>query len=409
MTPGTSPDPISPAGGVVILSLNSGSSSRKFSLYRLAGSTTQLLAEGAAEQVGERGGRLWIRDRKAKALVGSDRDWSDRGAVVPALLDEVLKLVPNPPDAVGHRIVHGGSAHRAPELVTPDLLAALRGMIAFAPLHLPAELDAIDAVAARFPATPQVVCFDTAFHARMPAVAARLALPRALWDAGIRRYGFHGISYEYIMRQLGAAAPARLIIAHLGSGASMAAVRDGAPIDTTMGFTPAGGFMMGTRGGDLDPGVIVYLIKEMGYNADRLGELVNFQSGLLGVSGLSADVKTLLGREADLPEAALALEMFCYQARKQIGAYAAALEGLDLLVFTGGIGEHAAPIRARICAGLEHLGVEIDAARNAANQDTISTRRGRCAVRVIPTNEDLMIALHTERIFRGLPAAAPKA
>ncbi|HVA81594.1 MAG TPA: acetate/propionate family kinase [Candidatus Binataceae bacterium] len=407
MTSETSSGSVSPAGAVVILSLNSGSSSRKFSLYRLAGSTAHLLADGAAEQVGDRRGRLWIRDGDANPLADAHRDWSDRHAVVPALLDEVLRLVPKPPDAVGHRIVHGGAAHRAPELVTPGLLAALRGIIAFAPLHLPAELDAIDAVAVRLPATTQVVCFDTAFHARMPQAAARLALPRALWDAGIRRYGFHGISYEYIMRQLGADAPGRVIIAHLGGGASMAAVRDGAPIDTTMGFTPAGGFMMGTRGGDLDPGVIVYLIKEMGYDADRLGELVNFQAGLLGVSGLSADVKKLLDREADLPDAALALEMFCYQARKQIGAYAAALEGLDLLVFTGGIGEHAAPIRARICAGLEHLGVEIDAARNSANQDTISKRRGRCAVRVIPTNEDLMIALHTERIIRGLTATPP--
>ena len=233
----------------------------------------------------------------------------------------------------------------------------------------------------------------------MPEVAQRFALPPALRDEGIRRYGFHGISYEYIMRTLGINPPARIIIAHLGNGGSMAAVKDGNPLDTTMGFTPAGGFMMGTRSGDLDPGIILYLLNEKHLKAPELAELVNHQSGLLGVSGIS-DMKMLLERRDTAPDAALAVQMFCYQLRKQIGAFTAALGGLDLLVFTGGIGERAAPVRWETCNGLEHLDINLERERNQANADTISSDDSRCVVRVIPTNEDLMIARHTyELIF----------
>jgi acetate kinase len=229
----------------------------------------------------------------------------------------------------------------------------------------------------------------------MPERAERFPLPRELWDAGIRRYGFHGISYEYIMQALGADVPPRLIIAHLGNGASMAAVLNGHPHDTTMGFTPAGGFMMGTRPGDLDPGVIVYLLEQKRYDAKRLAELVNLKSGLLGVSGLSSDVKTLLdAREANV-DAAMAIEMFCYQIRKSVGTLAAALGGLDMLIFTGGIGEHAAAVRAEVCDGLAYLGLVIDPRPNDSNEDTISTAGSKCRVRVIPTNENLMVARHT--------------
>ncbi len=276
-------------------------------------------------------------------------------------------------------------------------MESLRKLAPLAPLHLPSELSVIEAVSAHFPALPQVVCFDTAFHHRMPEEARRLPLPRALWDAGIRRYGFHGLSYEYIVWRLGPAARGRTIIAHLGNGASMAAVRNGLPVDTTMGLTPAGGFMMGTRSGDLDPGVLLYLLREKDYDSERLDRLVNDESGLLGVSGLSSDMKTLLERRGREPAAAQAVAMFCCQLRKHIGALAAALGGLDTLVFTGGIGERAAPVRWEACQGLDHLGLRLDAESNAAHADTISRPDSRCVVRVIPTQEDLMIARHVRK------------
>jgi acetate kinase len=260
----------------------------------------------------------------------------------------------------------------------------------------------VEAVAARFPALPQAVCFDTAFHRDLPESARRLALPRALADAaGIQRFGFHGLSYEYVLEHLGAAGRGRVVIAHLGSGASMAAVRDGRPVDTSMGMTPTGGFMMGTRTGDLDPGVLLYLLREKGYDADRLDRLVNKESGLLGVSGTSADMATLLERRERDEAAALAVAMFCYQVRKQVGAFAAALGGLDTLVFTAGIGERAAAVRAEICAGLEHLGVRLDPARNAAHADPLSAPGRACAVRVVATREDMMIARHSRAVLFG--------
>jgi acetate kinase len=244
------------------------------------------------------------------------------------------------------------------------------------------------------------VCFDTAFHRDLPELARRLPLPRALTDgAGIRRFGFHGLSYEYVLEHLGPAARGRVVIAHLGNGASMAAVRDGRPIDTSMGLTPAGGFMMGTRTGDLDPGVLLYLMREKGYDADRLDRRVNRESGLLGVSGSTGDVKSLLERRAEDARADLALTMFCYQVRKEIGAYAAALGGLDTLVFTGGIGERAAPVRAEICDGLGHLGVHLDPSRNAAHQSPASVPGAGCQVRIVNTREDLMIARHCRAVL----------
>jgi acetate kinase len=246
---------------------------------------------------------------------------------------------------------------------------------------------------------PQVACFDTAFHRSMPEVAQRFPLPRAIWDEGIRRYGFHGISYEYIMGTLGQTPPARVIIAHLGNGASMAAIKEGKPLDTTMGFTPTGGFMMGTRSGDLDPGILLYFLRQKSFDAGQLEQLVNQQSGLLGVSGISSEMQTLLQQQATDPHAALAVQMFCYQIRKCLGALTAALGGLDLLVFTGGIGEKAAPVRWSVCQGLEYLGLRIDRERNEANADIISAGDSRSLVRVIPTDEDLMIARHTYRIL----------
>ena len=378
-----------------VLCINVGSSSCKFALYSISGGTESLIAEGAADRIGSSGGKIRIHDADGRILAEADRVLARPQVAVDALFDEFERLKLPGLDAVGHRIVHGGPRHVAPEIVTPALIDDLKKLIPFAPLHMPGGIEGIEAVAGRHPKLPQIVCFDTAFHRGMPERAERFPLPRELWDAGIRRYGFHGISYEYIMQALGADLPPRLIIAHLGNGASMAAVLNGHPHDTTMGFTPAGGFMMGTRPGDLDPGVIVYLLEQKRYDAKRLAELVNLKSGLLGVSGLSSDVKTLLdAREANV-DAAMAIEMFCYQIRKSVGALAAALGGLDMLIFTGGIGEHAAAVRAEVCDGLAYLGLVIDPRPNDSNEDTISTAGSKCRVRVIPTNENLMVARHT--------------
>jgi acetate kinase len=279
------------------------------------------------------------------------------------------------------------------------LLAELRSLIPFAPLHLPSAIQCIEAVRAHFPDLPQVVCFDTAFHRNMPELAQRFPLPRELWYDGVRRYGFHGLSYEYIVSALGTEGRGRLVIAHLGNGASLAAVRDGRSMDTTMGFTPTGGVMMGTRSGDLDPGVLLHLMNEMGYTPHQIDDLVSRHSGLLGLSGISPDMKTLLEQRDREPHAAQAIELFCYQLRKQIGAFAAVLGGLDDLVFTGGIGERAAPVRAEVCHGLEHLGVIVDDELNAVHAEVISRPGSACTVRVIPTNEDLMIARHVRELL----------
>ncbi len=381
----------------VILALNSGSSSRKIALYRSGGAREELVAQGAAEGIGLEHGRLWVRDGKGTALTEVDRRFRERGDALEALFSELKRLQFPDADAVGHRVVHGGPNYSTPAIVTPKLLEDLRRLVPFAPLHIPDEIDGIKAAALHFPEAPQVACFDTAFHQRMPAVARRLPLPRPLWDEGVRRYGFHGISYEYIMEALGSDAPSRIVLAHLGNGASLAAVRDRNPIDTTMGFTPSGGLMMGTRSGDLDPGVILYLLNAKHLEAHQVADMINSQSGLLGVSGTSPDMKALLRvRESDA-RADEAVAMFCYQLRKYIGAFAAALGGLDLLVFTGGIGEHAGVVRWETCDGLAHLGIRLDPDRNRSDADTISSSDSRCVVRVIPTDEDLMIARHTAR------------
>ena len=280
----------------VILCLNAGSSSLKFALYKIAEGEEIPLAQGEVERKGP-DGRLWINSAQQK-IEKTLKDLSSPLGALSQAANELDRLRLPRPDGVGHRLVHGGPNHTAPARITDVLIEELRGLILFAPLHLPDEIAGIQAVASRFPNIPQVACFDTAFHRSMPEVAQRFPLPRALWDEGVRRYGFHGISYEYIMRTLGQTLPARVIIAHLGSGASMAAIKDGKPLDTTMGFTPTGGFMMGTRSGDLDPGILLYLLQQKHLDAERLGQLVNDESGLLGVSDVTSDLKTLLERRA---------------------------------------------------------------------------------------------------------------
>lgn len=381
-----------------ILCLNVGSSSCKFSLYEHGG---KLVAAGEVERIGLTGGVLRMQAGDGKTIAEDRRDFPDPRHAIEALFDAMKREAVPTAAAVGHRVVHGGASHIAPERVTPELMADLQRLIPFAPNHLPGAIAGMQSIASRFPDLPQVACFDTAFHRKMPQVAERFALPSALYDEGLRRYGFHGISCEYVMHALGPSRPARIVIAHLGNGASMTAVRDGVGIDTSMGLTPTGGFMMGTRTGDLDPGVLLYLMNVKGLDARQLKDLVSRRAGLLGVSGISSDMKTLLDRRSTEPAAAIAIEMFCYQLRKQIGAFAAALGGLDLLVFTGGIGERAPAIRAEVCAGLEHLGIVLEPGLNAANADTISEASAPCTVRVILTNENLVIATHTRSLIFG--------
>jgi acetate kinase len=382
-----------------ILCINSGSSSIKFALYQIE-ETEKLLALGAVERIGLPGGWLWLKDSRGKRLVDDHGDYADHKEAVKAMFSTAIERQHLPvPDGVGHRLVHGGPDHMAPEMLTPELVLTLRSLIPLAPLHLPGEIKGIDAVTGHYPGIRQVACFDTAFHRRLPEVAQRLPIERTLWHAGIHRYGFHGLSYEYIVSTLAADRSGRVIIAHLGNGASMAALKDGRPQDTTMGFSALGGLMMGTRCGDLDPGVLLYLMDEKGYDSRQLEKLLDQRSGLVGVSGISSDMKTLLDQRAAEPHAAQAVELFCHTARKSVGALAAVLGGLDILVFTGGIGERAAPVRWMICRGLEHLGIHLDPGANDRHADTISTDQSPCKVRVIPTNEDLMIARHTRALL----------
>jgi acetate kinase len=387
----------------VILCVNSGSSSLKFALYQFTADAETALADGAVERIGLPDGRLWIRTAATASAADEPDDVPDHQTAVRKAFAALEQSRLPAPDAVGHRVVHGGADHTAPERVDARLLEDLRRLAAYAPLHLPAEIQGIEAVAARFPRLPQVACFDTAFHRRMPELAQRFPLPRSLWDEGMRRYGFHGLSYEYIIAQVGATAMGRAVVAHLGNGASMAAVLGDQPLDTTMGFTPTGGFMMGTRSGDLDPGLLIHLMTAKGYDASSLAQLVNEQSGLLGVSGLSPDMRTLLERRDRDHHAAEAVALFCYQLRKSIGALSAVLGGLDTLVFTGGIGEHAAPVRWDVCCGLDYLGIRLDPQLNDRHAGIISAPESRCTVRVVPTNEDLMMARHTRNLLFARP------
>jgi len=300
---------------------------------------------------------------------------------------------------VGHRLVHGGLKYVYPHVITPELLASLQKLIPLAPGHLPQALRTIETVRQWYPDLKQVACFDTAFHRQMPEVAQMYALPGNLQRKGIIRYGFHGLSCQYLIqelkRQAGEEVDGRVIIAHLGNGASMTAVRHGKSVDTTMGFTPAGGLVMSTRSGDLDPGVLVYLLEEKGVKVSELNEMVNRKSGLLGVSGISSDMKDVLDKEKEDPRAAAAVNLFCYQAKKFLSALAGALGGLDTLIFTAGVGENAPPIRWRICEGLEFLGIRLDSDLNDANAPVISQQDRPCVVRVMHTDEDLMIARQT--------------
>ncbi len=395
-------------GGSRILTINSGSSSLKFALFEMGDAETLRLV-GKLEGIGLGGsGRFAARDGEGTSLVDESSQLDDHEAALSRLF-AWLKDRPEHGelDAVGHRVVHGGSRHARPERITPEVMASLHELVPLAPDHLPQEIRAIEAVGRAYPDLPQVACFDTAFHRTMPAVAQAFGLPGDLAREGVFRYGFHGLSYEYIIGELRkqagpAAAGGRVIVAHLGNGASLAAILGGKSVDTTMGFTPAGGLVMSTRSGDLDPGILIYLLRHRGLDAEELDQVVNKRAGLLGVSGTSADMRELLQREDQDPHAADAVALFCRQARKFVGALAAVLGGLDTLVFTAGIGENAPPVRGRICEGLEFLGVRVDSERNRRNDAVISPDGAPVTVRVMGTDEERMIARHTRDVVREL-------
>ncbi len=386
-----------------ILTLNGGSSSIRFAHYRF-GAVLERQLSGKLDRIGLAKPRLRFSYADGVVHEHACNNATDYRAAIAALLAwfDTQKVFESA-SAIGHRIVHG-LHHTAPEPVTDELTAELQQLTPLDPDHLPGEIALIEALRKRSPKLPQVACFDTAFHQHMPSVASMIAIPRRFAAQGVRRYGFHGLSYAYLLEELAEtagkpAANGRVILAHLGNGASMAAVKGGLSIDTSMGFTPVSGLVMGTRSGDIDPGLVAYLERTQQLTAKQFDAMVNHESGLLGVSETSSDMGELLDTEETDPRAAEAIALFCYQAKKQIGAYAAALDGLDTFVFSGGIGENSAVVRARICAGLGFLGIELDPAQNAAHAAVISSDASQVSVRVIRTDEELMIARSVCRVL----------
>ena len=391
-----------------ILILNAGSSSLKFALFG-KGPEPARISSGTLDRIGTPEASLTVRLQAGPPSVETGLVAQEPGAILELLL---RKLAPKEGGvgfgAVGHRVVHGGPRYGEPAIVDDGMLEELRRLRPFDPEHLTAEIALIEAVAAKFPGMPQVACFDTAFHRDMPRAAALLPIPRRYEALGLRRFGFHGLSYAYLMREVErssgkAAASGRIVLAHLGNGASLAAVHEGRSRDTTMAFTPAAGLVMGTRSEDIDPGILSFLAQKQGMTIPQFDHMVNHESGLLGISETASDMRELLSRESTDARAAEAIELFCYQVKKGIGAYAAALGGLDILVFSGGIGENAAPVRARICEGLGFLGIELDAARNDAHGPVISVAGSRVAVRVIPTDEAGQIASSAWHLLHQAP------
>jgi acetate kinase len=378
-----------------VLALNSGSSSLKFGVYRIMSSIPKMVLSGEAESIGERQGKFWAKDGNGELLVSEPTNFKTQQDALARVRSFLEGRQDIRPAAVGHRVVHGGPNLRRHCLIDNSVLRQIEAATVFAPLHNPPALSAIRIAQEHFPQLPQVACFDTAFHAGMPDVARTLPIPLALRSEGIQRYGFHGLSCESIMRQLGDGRPDRLIIAHLGNGASVTAVKNGSSVDTSMGLTPTGGVIMGTRCGDLDPGVLVYFVRERNFHAARLETLVNHDSGLAGISRLDGDMRHLHEASAKSTDARLAIRMFCYSVRKHVAGMIAALDGAGLLVFTGGIGEHDVEVRAEICRGLSWFGVSLDPERNQSSEECVSDPTSRCSVRVLPSQEDEQIAIHT--------------
>jgi acetate kinase len=387
----------------IILALNSGSSSLKFGLYRVGHCKTEMLVSGEAEAIG-------ASDAKFHAISASGDSLLSVAAPIGSQEEAVARIAKFLADgkfpvaaAIGHRVVHGGPGLLRHCLIDDAVLKQLNDAMPFAPLHIPAALAVIRFARANFPNRPQVACFDTSFHADLPDVACTLPIPRVLRSEGIRRYGFHGLSCESIVHQLAGNLPERLIVAHLGNGASVTAIRNGKSIDTSMGLTPTGGVIMSTRTGDLDPGVLVYLIREKGYDAAQLEDLVDHRSGLLGISGLDGDMRRLHEAASSDDHASLAIEMFCYSVRKQIAAMIAALGGIDIVVFTGGIGENDEVARAMICEGLSWAGIGQAETRSWTRRDRIPDSK----VYILPSGEDEQIARHTWSLQKTAESVSP--
>ena len=386
-----------------VLTINSGSSSLRFALFKADESPSEIL-NGKFDRIGLPDARLSFTDVHANKSDESRIDAPSHVDCVPLLVELLEKKTGiGAASAIGHRVVHGGPRYREPVRVNRAVLQELRRISSFAPNHLPDAIALMEAFAAKFPGVPQIACFDTAFHSALPRVAKLLPIPRRYEAKGVQRYGFHGLSCSFLMQELeviaGAKASGRIILAHLGNGASMTAVRDGNSIDTSMGFTPAAGLMMSTRSGDLDPGLVAFLGSSEQMTGTQFDPMIHHESGLLGVSEISSAMRDLLRLEAVDVRAAEAVALFCYQAKKWLGAFSAALGGLDTLVFAGGIGENTPSVRARICEGLGFLGIELNKARNTENAAVISAESGRVAVRIIRTNEELMIARSVCRIL----------
>lgn len=386
-----------------MLVINGGSSSIKFALYSMDEKLNKILS-GQIKRIGFDNPEFTVNNKlnnEKKEIKIDAKNFMEAAEVLIEWLKEhkYFEAI----KCIGHRIVHG-MEHTRPVIIDDNLLKELYKIVQYDPDHLPAEIKMIELFKKQFPNLLQVACFDTSFHTTLPKVAKTFALPKKYYDEGIKRYGFHGISYSYLMDELRkkneGEAKGRIILAHLGNGASLAAVKGGKCLDTSMGLTPAGGIVMSTRSGDMDPGVAWYLMQE-GLNAEGFNDLINHQCGLLGISGLSSDMQDLLKHEKNNKDAALAIEIFCYQIKKYIGGYTAAMGGLDTLVFSGGIGENAAVIRSRICKGFAYLGIEIDEEENKKNSRIISTINSKVVVDVIPTDEEIMIAMETKELYRN--------
>ena len=385
-----------------ILVINTGSSSLKFGLYAERSGGERQLMDGLADGVGRATGKIELKDAQGRVLQSENVAVVSHSEAFERAAGWLAKLSPEKPVAIGHRVVHGGPRLVEHQRITPAVLDELKRCVHFAPLHIPLAIELIEQADRVYPGVPQFACFDTAFHSTIPEAAARFAIPRNLFDEGIRRYGFHGLSYESIVHQLGRELPSRTVIAHLGNGASLAAVKDGRSVDTTMGLTPAGGIPMATRSGDLDPGVLLFLLRAKHLNADSLEVLLNHDSGLTALSGGKADMRDLeAAADKGDQQSGLAIEVFCASVRKVIAAYAAVLGGIDMLIFAGGIGEHSARVRSGVCDGLDWLGISIDPAGNQANSGTISASGSKVRVRTAAAEEDVQIARHCRALMRS--------
>lgn len=385
-----------------ILTVNCGSSSVKFAMFT-AGPATGRLLRGEISGIGTGSARLRAEDARGEPLDDSPVPVGDHASAIQRL-DDLLREHGNgtTPVGIGHRVVHGGPDCDCPRPVDGPLVERLRALVPLAPLHLPHNISGIVAMREHFPDVPQIACFDTAFHHGLPDIARRTGLPPELEADSVRRYGFHGLSYEYVLDALRRrhgerVLEERVIVAHLGNGASMAAISGGRSVETTMGFSALGGMPMGSRSGDLDPGIVLYLIGQRGLDPERVEDLLYRRSGLLGMSGLSADMRVLLAEREHSPQVDEAIRYFCHRARWYIGALSAVMGGLDRLVFTGGIGAQSSLIRAEICAGLDHLGIRVDDGRNAAPEPSIAASASRVALEAMPTDEETMIARHVKQ------------